>query len=232
MVYRLLAAIAATLVATASQAQVFKCVDAFGRTTYQQAPCAKEERSVRVEISTDNGATSDSAALESQWAAAAKQGQVQAGMPKRFVQNVYGVPAEVRAGTSAERVTEVWTYRHPGGTRRLGFLDGRVSWERGDDASSAPPAADEAGDTAARREGPMVARRTIAPGADCASVIAEAGPPDRVEAVQVSTVTSGGRPMLAPAVRNVYDDDGGSQPRGLAFTCFNGIVRDIERVIR
>ena len=50
-------------------------------------------------------------------------------------------------------MTEVWIYGNPGGVRRIGFLDGRVSWERGDDASSAPPSADEPGDTAARRGG-------------------------------------------------------------------------------
>ncbi len=146
------AAVAAVLAGTL-EAQVFKCVDAEGRTTYQQAPCAKDVKGARVELDPDNGRTQDPAALEAQWAVAVKAGQVMAGMPKRRVRDAYGAPTEVRAGTTAERVTEVWIYRNPGGVRRIGFLDGRVTWERGDDASSAPPAADESGDTAARRAG-------------------------------------------------------------------------------
>jgi len=153
MVARIVAAAVAAVLAGTLEAQVFKCVDVEGRTTYQQAPCAKDVKGLRVELDPDNGRTQDPAALEAQWAVAVKAGQVMAGMPKRRVRDAYGVPAEVRAGTTAERVTEVWIYRNPGGVRRIGFLDGRVSWERGDDASSAPPAADETGDTAARRAG-------------------------------------------------------------------------------
>ena len=155
MVPRAAAVLVLATVAAVTQAQgppVYRCVDAAGRTTYQQEPCAKNLRGAPVELMPDNGLTQEPAALEAQWAAAAKVGQVMAGMPKRHVRDAYGAPTEVRAGTTADRVSEIWVYRNPGGVRRIGFLDGRVVWERGDDASSEPPAADEAADTAARRE--------------------------------------------------------------------------------
>ncbi|MEO8484775.1 MAG: DUF4124 domain-containing protein [Betaproteobacteria bacterium] len=230
---RLVAAAVLLAAAGIAHAQVFKCLDGSGRTTYQQEPCAKDERAARVDIQPDNGSTRESAALEAQWSAAARQGQVQAGMPRRFVRDAYGVPAEVRGGSSAERVSEIWIYRNPGGVRRVGFLDGRVAWDRGDDASSAPPAQDEAGDTTARRDGgPLASRRAIAGGRDCASVIAESGTPDRIENIQVAVAGRNGQSTLAPALRNVYDDDGGSPPRAVAFTCVNGIVHEVERPAR
>jgi hypothetical protein len=71
------------LAAGVSHAQVYKCLDGSGRTTYQQDPCAKTERGARVELQPDNGSTRDSAALEARWAAAAKSGQVVPGMSKK-----------------------------------------------------------------------------------------------------------------------------------------------------
>lgn len=152
MVARFVAAAGFAVLAGTSGAQVFKCVDAGGRTTYQQSACAKGDRGARVELAPDNGRTQEPAAQEATWAVALKAGQVVAGMPKRHVRDAFGAPAEVRAGTTAERVSEIWIYRNPGGVRRIGFLDGRVAWERGDDASSAPPAT-EPGDDAARGGG-------------------------------------------------------------------------------
>jgi hypothetical protein len=223
-------AVAAVALASATHAQVFKCVDASGRTTYQQAPCAKDERGSRVEISTDNGSTQEPSALDAQWTAASRRGQVLAGMPKRYVRDAYGVPAEVRAGTLDDRASEIWVYRNPGGQRRVGFLDGRVSWDRGDDASAAPPAPDESGDTASRRDAaPLNARRLIAGGRDCGSVLGEAGRPDRSEGVQVAVPGPGGQSVLTPAMRHTYDDDGGSPAHAVSFTCLNGIVTDVER---
>ena len=152
MVVRIAAAFTLAVLSGTSGAQVFKCVDADGRTTYQQEACGKSAKGSRVELAPDNGRTQDPAALEAKWVAAVKAGQVMAGMPKRHVRDAYGAPTEVRAGTTADRVSEIWIYRNPGGVRRIGFLDGRVAWERGDDALPAPPAT-EPGDNAARGGG-------------------------------------------------------------------------------
>ncbi|CAG0992971.1 hypothetical protein BURK1_02371 [Burkholderiales bacterium] len=226
---RLVAALALALVAGASHAQVFKCVDGAGRTTYQQEPCGKDAKGARVEIDPDNGATQEAPAQQAKWVAAAKVGQVLPGMPKRYVRDAYGMPTEIRGGSAVERVSEVWVYRNPGGTRRIGLLDGRVTWERGDDASSAPPTPDEAGDTASRRDGGRTAvLHAVAAGQDCGAVLAEAGRPDRSEGVQLSVAGPGGQPRLAPAMRHAYDDDGGTPPRSVAFTCLDAIVTGVE----
>ena len=230
---RLVLAIALVVLACPAHAQVFKCVDAVGRTTYQQSPCAKNEKGTKVELATDNGESKDSAALEAQWSAAAKEGRIVPGMSKRFVQNAYGIPTEVRPGSTADRASEIWSYKNPGGSsRRIGFLDGRVSWERADDASTEPPMADEPGDTQARRETPAVAaRRTIAPGGDCGQIFGAAGKPDRSEGVQIAAAGPGGKTVQAPAMRHIYDDDG-SGTRNMAFTCLGNIVTDVERPAR
>ena len=226
----------AVLLAAAGLAhgQVYKCIDAGGRTTYQQEPCAKTEKGARVDLQTDNGSTRDSAALESQWAAAAKQGQVVAGMPKRYVQSAYGTPVEIRGGSSSDRVSEVWIFRPPSGGRRVGFLDGRVAYDRPDEGSVAPPTPEEIADTSSRRDASpsVLARRAIAPGRDCGGVINDAGRPDRSEGIQSPSPGPGGTLTMTPGMRHIYDDDGSAPSRTMAFTCVNGVVTDVERPAR
>jgi len=227
---------AALLLAVAGLAhgQVYKCVDAGGRTTYQQEPCAKTEKGARVDLQTDNGSTRDSAALEAQWAAASKQGQVLAGMPKRYVQAAYGTPVEVRGGSTTDRVSEVWVFRAPSGGRRVGFLDGRVAYDRPDEGSVAPPTPEEIADTSSRRDASpnVLARRAIAPGRDCGGVINDAGRPDRSEGIQSPSQGPGGTMIMTPGMRHIYDDDGSAPPHAMAFTCVNGLVTDVERPAR
>jgi len=217
-----------------AHAQVYKCVDGSGRTTYQQEPCPKTEKGARVDLQPDNGSSRDPAAMEAQWASAAKQGQVVTGMPKRFVQAAYGTPTEIRGGSSTDRVSEVWIFRNPGGGRRVGFLDGRVAFDRGEDASSGPPTSDEIADTSSRRDASpaVLARRAIAAGRDCVSVISEAGPPDRSEGMQQPRPGPGGAMVLTPGMRHFYDDDGSAPSRTMAFTCVNNLVTEVERPAR
>ena len=122
----------------AQAATVYRCADAMGQVTYQQEPCASGTKGRPVEILPDNGLARDSATLESQWSAAAKQGVVSLGMPRRYVRDALGTPAETRQGLPVERATEVWTYRYGDGARRIGFLDGRVTWDRAGDGNTLP----------------------------------------------------------------------------------------------
>jgi len=122
----------------AQAATVYRCADAVGQVTYQQEPCASGTKGRAVEILPDNGLARDSATLESQWGAAAKQGVVSLGMPRRYVRDALGTPAETRQGLPVERATEVWTYRYGDGARRIGFLDGRVTWDRAGDGNTLP----------------------------------------------------------------------------------------------
>lgn len=231
---RCLVAVALLAAAGLAHGQVYKCLDGGGRTTYQQEPCPKNEKGARVDLQTDNGSSRDSAAMEAQWAAAAKQGQVVAGMPKRYVQSAYGTPTEIRGGSATDRVSEVWIFKNPGGGRRVGFLDGRVAFDRGEDMSSTPPTPEELADTSSRRDaGPqVVSRRGIAPGRDCGSVLGESGPPDRSEGVQLPGPMRNGQMTVTAGMRHVYEDDGNQPPRPMAFTCSGGKVTDVERPAR
>lgn len=228
---RILAAVVALAAAAPARAEVFKCVDAQGRTTYQQAPCAKGEKGARVELTVDNGVAEDAPDLEAKWAAAAKQGQIQPGMPKRYVQAAWGLPSETRAGTPADRASEIWVYRNPGGLRRVGFLDGRVAWERGDETSS-EPARDGTGAAAPPRGDIPSARLAITPGQDCDAALASAGSPERSEAVILPTPGPNGVPIATPGMRHVFESDGGSPPQRMAIVCLNGLVSEIQRPAR
>jgi hypothetical protein len=150
------------------------------------------------------------------------------------VQAAYGAPSEVRGPSSADRVSEVWIFRSPSGARRVGFLDGRVAFDRAEELSSAPAAGDQAADANALRGagGVLGARQMIAGGADCGAVIGSAGRPDRSEGLQVAGAGPGGTSVMLPAMRHVYDDDGGSPPQPMAFTCINGVVQNVERPAR
>lgn len=205
------------------QAQVYRCVDAEGRTTYQQAPCAGAAKGARVEITRDNGVATDLPELEAKWAAAAKAGEVPAGMPKRYVQLARGAPAETRAGLPGERASEVWIYRNPDGIRRVGFLDGRMVWERGD----APQAG--SGDAAVPEGAVPGSKPPIEAGQDCATAMAIAGTPERSEAVLLPSKGRDGRPITAPGMRHVFESDGGSPPRRMAIVCLDGTVMEVQR---
>jgi len=205
------------------QAQVYRCVDAEGRTTYQQAPCAGSTKGARVEITRDNGVATDSAELEATWAAAAKAGKVEPGMPKRFVQVAWGTPAESRTGLPGERASEIWIYRNPGGIRRVGFLDGRMVWERGDEPQAA------SGNPAIPEGAVPGTKAPIEAGQDCATAMAIAGTPERSEAVLLPSKGRDGRPITAPGMRHVFESDGGSPPRRMAIVCLDGTVMEVQR---
>ncbi|HQU49845.1 MAG TPA: DUF4124 domain-containing protein [Casimicrobiaceae bacterium] len=215
------------LAALSAQAQVYKCVDAQGRTTYQQAPCDGAAKGTKVEITRDNGVAADAPDLEAKWAAAAKAGQVEPGMPKRFVQAAWGAPAETRPGNAADRASEIWIYRRTEGIRRVGFLDGRVAWQRADEPASPLP------DTPSMPAGAVPGERpAIAVGQDCATALAIAGTPERSEAVLLPSRGRDGRPTTAPGMRHVFESDGGSPPRRMAIVCLDDIVTEIQRPTR
>lgn len=224
MTIRFLAGLLAFSAALAAHAQVFRCLDAQGRTTYQQSPCAGGEKGARVELTPDNGVASDAPALEAKWSAAAKQGLVPPGMPKRYVQMALGTPTEVRPGSSGERASEIWVYRGPADTRRIGFLDGRVTWEqKGDGAPAEPARRDVAGDSGANRT-------PVEQGQACEAALTAAGAPDRSDAIRIPTTSPTGQPVVATGTRYVFPADRNRD--AFAFTCLGGYVYDIERAIR
>ncbi len=55
-----LATVAATLIASPADAQVYKCADAAGKTTYSDAPCAKAGKALNVPSDSGGGLTEGS----------------------------------------------------------------------------------------------------------------------------------------------------------------------------
>jgi Domain of unknown function (DUF4124) len=127
-----------------AEAQVFKCVDPGGATTYQQTPCRSGQKGGPLEIRTDNGSSSDGAAAESEWAAAVRQRAPKQGMPQRLVEQALGPPPETRAPRPGERATVVWIYGRPEGMLHIAFLDGRVAAMHIEGTPSGEPPVDPA----------------------------------------------------------------------------------------
>jgi len=147
---RLLIAIVLALPLAPAHAEVFKCVDATGNVTYQQEPCTGGAKGAAVEIKTDNAQSQDPGDRDGRWRTAAQQGLVIQGMPKRWVQQALGQPREIRRGTTAENVPEVWVYQTANGPTRVGFRTNTVEWSRTDGpAGAASPAAAAPGPAAA-----------------------------------------------------------------------------------
>jgi hypothetical protein len=203
------------------QAEVYKCSDASGHITYQQSPCSGAHRGGPVELLLDNGSGQAAPEVEARWRTAASQHEVVAGMPKRWVREALGPPADVRRGAPGDQAGEVWTWRTPVATVRVGFIGDAVTWRRSEaNAGDAAPAATTAGD------GPDAVRSRVALDRSCDETLAELGNADRQETVRVPG--PGGRSQ-ADATRYVYEAVAGSLPVRLAFTCVNGLVRDVTR---
>lgn len=160
----LLAALA-VLAAPAAHAQVYKCVDRAGRTTYQQQPCPDTQKGGRVDLylSAPPAKGDDDAEL----AQRARLKEVTVGMTRVLVVQAWGSPQEMRPGRAGEEAGEVWVYRRTDLEARVGFRDGTVAWlnlgpEDGGQAAGTP-------------------RQALAPGRSCATLEADLGPAEAVE---------------------------------------------------
>ena len=99
-------ALAAALIALAcpavADAQVYKCVDRAGRTTYQQQPCPEAQTGGRLSLPVDNGSTQQRgerapADLDPQ----ARLKKIVPGMTRAAVAQAHGTPQEMRPGGRA-----------------------------------------------------------------------------------------------------------------------------------
>jgi hypothetical protein len=203
-----------------AQAEIFKCVDGTGHTTYQQSPCPASARGGRVELNIDNGNTRGSAEDEAVWEAAARERNVLVGMPPRYVRLARGTPREARPARADENASEVWSYAEPDARMlRLGFRNGGVTWMRYDsvDGDASPQADDEATQRVLRR-------RTIGEGSNCAELAPSLGPPDQT--------TNPPAPLGTPpdsVVRYVWEPAPGDPYVRTTVTCVAGRVTKVER---
>ena len=161
----LLAALA-VLAAPAAHAQVYKCVDRAGRTTYQQQPCPDAQKGGRVELylAAPPAKGDDDAEL----AQRARLKEVTVGMTRVLVVQAWGSPQEMRPGRAGEEAGEVWVYRRSDLEARVGFRDGTVAW-----LNLGP---DDAGQAVA-----ATPRQALSPGRPCATLEADLGPAEAVE---------------------------------------------------
>ena len=152
-----------------AQAQVYKCVDRAGRTTYQQAPCADTQKGGRVELMLGNGSSqSGEGDADREWGERAKRKDVRAGMPRAYVVRAYGTPQEMRPGRARENASEVWLYRRSDLELAVGFVKGVVAW------TNDPAKLDEEPE-------PVASRRQLATvNRPCGELAAEMGEPDSV----------------------------------------------------
>ena len=163
------------------------------------------------------------AGSEAMWSAAAREQRVVVGMPKPFVTEALGAPAEIRAPRSGESGTEVWVYAKAGQTTRLGFVNNAVAWMRSDSAAAeARPqcSVDAAAAPGADRESRI--REALAVGKTCTAALQDAGPPDREEPLSAGTTTG---------ARYVYLFDPANANAFAAFVCLNGRVTSVERYV-
>lgn len=216
-------ALALLVVAGPVAAQVFKCVDRSGHVTYQESPCAAGQGgpvALPEPLLTQPGSPS-SEKQDAAWRAAAREGRAIVGMPKPFVTQALGSPAEIRAPRNGESGTEVWVYPRNGQVTRIGFSDGAVGWMRSDLPPERPgsgPAAGPRVDREARvREGLQV-------GKACTLALQDAGPPDKEEPLRASTGAIAG-------TRYLYVFDAGNANAYAAFVCIEGRVTSVERYI-
>ena len=215
------AVIVALTLAAPAVAQVFKCVDKGGHTTYQQAPCAGGQQGGTVKL--EESVTNRPGGSEAMWSAAAREQRVVVGMPKHFVTEALGSPAEIRAPRSGESGSEVWVYSKAGQTTRLGFLNNAVAWMRGDSPASearGPVPSAAGGSPGSDRETRV--RDALAVGKTCAAALQDAGPADREEPLSAGAISG---------ARYVYQFDPANANALAAFVCLNGRVTSVERYI-
>ena len=212
--------IVAIALASPAAAQVYKCVDKSGHTTYQQSPCGGGQQGGTVELK--ESVTNRPSGSEAIWSTAAREQRIVVGMPKPFVTEALGSPGEIRAPRSGESGTEVWVYAKAGQTMRVGFVNNAISWMRSDSTapeprSSVSPAASGVS-PAAEREARV--RDALVVGKPCAAALADAGQPDREEPLSAGTTTGG---------RYVYVFDAANANAFAAFVCLGGRVTSVER---
>ena len=216
-------ALAFVVLPAPAAAQVFKCVDRSGHVTYQQSPCAAGQGGpveLPEPLLTQPGSPS-SEKQELAWRAAAREGRAIVGMPKPFVTQALGAPAEIRAPRNGEAGTEVWVYPRNGQVTRVGFNEGAVGWIRSDLPPERPGGGSAAG---ARVDREARVREGLQIGKACTLALQDAGPPDKEEPLRVSTGAIAG-------TRYVYVFDAGNANAYAAFVCLDGRVTSVERYL-
>jgi hypothetical protein len=221
--------VALVLVSSTAAAQVYKCVDRTGHTTYQQSPCPGDKSGAPIDLAeplTVRSGAPSSEKSEALWHTAAKDGRAVVGMPKPFVTQGLGAPAEIRAPRGGESGSEVWVYPKGGQVTRVGFHDNAVAWIRSDatPVARAPVATPAASAASASSDREARVREALTIGKTCTAALQDAGAPDRDEPLTIGQGAGAGS-------RYVYVFDAANANSYAAFVCLNGRVTSVERYL-
>jgi hypothetical protein len=192
-------------------AQVYKCVDKSGRTSYQQQPCPGTQKGTRMDLPLNNGSVQDDVS-DAEWADKASRKEVGVGMPRAFVVKAYGTPHEMRPGRANENAVEVWRYRSNDFNIALGFNKGVVAWTNFS-PTDGPEAEPDPEPT--RRKEFFIARK-------CAELVAEAGPATTTKEEQDEA-------LARSVMRLIWEPEPGDRER-TTVTCVDGVVARVERI--
>jgi hypothetical protein len=194
-------------------AQVYKCVDRAGRTTYQQQPCPDAQKGGRMALSVDNGSTRQDGAAAADLEAQAAGKKILPGMTRALVVKAHGTPQEMRTGEAGENATEVWVYRKRDLNARVGFRGGFVAWVN--DSAAGTDATPEVAAGATPRQ-------ALARGMPCEPLQRQLG--------NATSVEEDYDPALArTVVRMIWPPTEMEQER-LIVTCDGGAVARIDRI--
>ena len=196
-----------------AHAQVYKCVDRAGRTTYQQQPCPDAQKGGRMALSVDNGSTRQDGAAAADLEAKAAGKKILPGMTRALVVKAHGTPQEMRTGEAGENATEVWVYRKRDLNARVGFRGGFVAW-----VNDTPAAAAETGAPVAADAPP---RQTLARGMPCGSLQRQIG--------NAAALEEDYDPALARKVLRMTWPPTDEDPERLVVTCDGGVIARVDR---
>ena len=198
------------VVVVPASAQVYKCVDKAGRTTYQQLACPEAQKATRMNVPISSGSSGDDA--DGEWSAMAKRREVVVGMPRAFVVQAYGTPEEMRPGRVDDKAFEVWRYRRPELDLTLGFNKGIVAWVSTNFSDAPPPDPDPEPSV---RQGFYITRK-------CADLAVDAGAPTEIREEQDEA-------LARKVMRHVWESAPGDRERTIV-TCADGVVVRVERI--
>ncbi len=205
------AASMALLAASPAGAQINKCIDKSGRTTYQQQACPESQKALPLAISVDNGGARDTDAMSANWERAVREKRVETGMPRAYVIRALGNPREMRGARTDENAVEVWVYRRGDLDAKVGFRKGVVSFYNDAGQGGAPPPTSDV---------PMV-RAALSPGMECGRLPQSLG--------KTEAVAEAYDPAIAQLVTRMTWGPTTAEPERTVVTCIKGAITQIDR---
>jgi hypothetical protein len=193
-------------------AQVYKCVDRAGRTTYQQQPCPEAQKGGRLSLSVDSGSMQQRGdATPADLDPQARLKKIVPGMTRAAVAQAHGAPQEMRPGRPGENAPEVWIYRRTDLAGRIGFREGVVAWVSDDVQADGTVNTGAVG----------TPRQALAVGTPCAAAEGSLGAAETLEEDYDSASARKVLRMIWPPTT--------ADPERTVVTCDGGVIARVDR---